>query len=63
MVISVIDGGESDRPTNVPTDVDDDDGDVDETEVSRGGRDGANDKRADAFEAAAVLITEIFLFR
>lgn len=61
-MISVIDGGESRRATNVPTDVDDDDGDVDETEVSRGGRDGANDERADAFEAAAV-VTEIFLFR
>jgi len=61
-VISVIDDGESRRATNVPTDVDDDDGDVDETEVSRGGRDGANDKRADALEAAAV-VTVIFLFR
>lgn len=45
-------------------DVDDDVGDVDETEVSRGGRDGANDKRADASKATVrVGIMFLFLFR
>ena len=45
-LLFMIDDGEC-----LSTDVDDDIGDVDETEVSRGGRDGANDKRADAFKA------------
>lgn len=44
------------------TDVDDDVGDVDETEVSRGGRDGANDKRADAFKATVRVGIINFLF-
>lgn len=43
-------------------DVEDDVGDMDETEVSRGGRDGANDKRADAFKAAVHDGIIMFLF-
>jgi hypothetical protein len=43
-------------------DVKDDVGDVDETEVSWGGRDGANDKRADAFKAAVHDGIIMFLF-